>query len=89
MAQKRIQSWSQVFQENVKYKVTTTVMTEEIQQFSAPPGIHQLPSYYSFLVDKSDVYSLSFGSKANSIQVTVVSEKREILSDHYDRTDTK
>ena len=50
--------WSQTIQKNGKYKVTTTVTNEEIQHFSVFPGIHHLPSYYSFLFDKSSVYSL-------------------------------
>ena len=63
LAQKRIQSWSQGIQKNGKYKVTTTVTNEEIQHFSVHPGIHHLPSHYSFLFDKSSVYILSFGQK--------------------------
>ena len=82
-AQKRIKSWSQGIQKNGKYKVTTTVINEEIQHFSAPtpsppPGIHHLPSYYSFLFDKFTVYRLSFGPKAESVLITRDSEKWEI-----------
>ena len=78
LARKRNQSWLQGFQKNGKYKMTTTVTNEAIQHFSAPSGIHHLPSYYSFLFDKSSVYSLSFGSKVTSALVTGDSEKWEI-----------
>ena len=45
--------------------------------FQCPPGSHTLPSCYSFLFDKSSVYNLSFGPKANSILITRDSEKRK------------
>ena len=78
LALKLIEYWSPEIQENGKYKVTTTVTNEEIHHFSVPPGSHNLPSYYSFLFDKSSVDNLSFGCKANSILVTRDSEKWEI-----------
>ena len=75
LAQKRIQSWSDRFQKNGKYEVTNRVMNEEINNFSVLPGSHHLPSYYSFLFNKSNVYRISFGLKANSILVIGISEK--------------
>ena len=79
LAEKQIHSWSQRFQKIGKYEVTTTVMCEEVQHSVPPsPGIHHLPSYYSFLFDKSRVYRHSFSPKTNSVLVTRVSEKSEI-----------
>ena len=70
-----IQVTTEGFQKSGKYKVTSVVTNEEIQHFSVSPGSNNLPSYYSFLFDKSSAYSLCFRPKANSILVTTVSEK--------------
>ena len=78
LALKLLYYWSQGIQKNGKYKVTTTVTDEEIHHFSVPPGSHNLPSYDSFLFDKSSLYNLPFVPKVNSILITRDSEKREI-----------
>ena len=42
-----------------------------------------MPGYYSFLVEKSSVYSLSFGPKANSILITRDTEMLNFLKSYY------
>ena len=95
LAPKRTVSWSQIFQKNGKYKVTTTVTNKEIQHFSvplesitSPATIHSCLTnlvYIAFLLAPKQTQSWSQGFQKNGkYKVTTKVTNEEIQ--HFSAT---